>query len=149
MKVSEMVGDTVLELLINQEKTSIKFVTDVDTYTMFVTAGCCSTSWIENVTGVQDLIGQQITGFGHAEMEEDWYWAESYKTKNKGDDVIQYYSFKIKTSKGVFEIEFRNESNGYYGADLELMKSADFLDEENLPWDHKGDDVYKPLVKDF
>ena len=33
-------------------------------------------------------------------------------------DVLQFYGFKITTTRGVCVIDFRNESNGYYGGEL-------------------------------
>lgn len=35
-----------------------------------------------------------------------------------GCDVVAYYGCKITTDKGVIIIDYRNDSNGYYGGNL-------------------------------
>lgn len=40
-------------------------------------------------------------------------------------DVLKLYSEKLTTAKGIFELEFRNDSNGYYGGWLAYVGKAD------------------------
>ena len=40
------------------------------------------------------------------------------QTEEHREDVIQFYGFKVSTDKGVLVIDYRNESNGYYGGSL-------------------------------
>lgn len=73
---------------------------------------CCSKSWIESIEDfnafpgtVKECLAVEGPGF-----------REHHKSEFKN------YFFKIKTDKGYFDIEMRNESNGYYGGNLNQIK---------------------------
>lgn len=83
--------------------------------------GCCSRSWIEHISGIDALIDSEIYSV------EDVYLADVPliglpSTENV--DQVTYYATKIHTSKGVFQIDYRNDSNGYYGGSLEAYERS-------------------------
>lgn len=87
-------------------------------YLAFAVDGdCCSFSWINNLTGVANLLGEEIIEI--LEKPEESLTANApSKSPGEEDDVIQYYGYTFKTAKGSFDLEFRNSSNGYYGGSL-------------------------------
>ena len=40
-------------------------------------------------------------------------------------DTVAYYGVKITTTRGIAVIDFRNDSNGYYGGDYRLVEEDD------------------------
>lgn len=79
---------------------------------------CCSTSWIESiddenalhgiVTDVEDI---DMPNLGNIDGE-----------RHTGVDDVSYYGLKVTTDKGRVVIDYRNDSNGYYGGWLYVAK---------------------------
>lgn len=88
--------------------------------------------WIEHVSGVSALVGATVVKCNAVDMPPV-----------ADDEQDQDYGFEIHTTKGVFRIEYRNDSNGYYGGSLEWEGPMSI---------QKGARVcrrMKPLTKDF
>src|SRR6478752_3160857 len=99
----EMDGDEIL-VFTDSEGNKIAYETFGD---------CCSYSWFAHVTGLKNLLNQVVTEVTERQefSEEDQKRAEA-----EGDyDCLALYGYIIKTKKGTCDIEFRNDSNGYYG----------------------------------
>lgn len=110
-----LVGRAVVALKMSDDNRVLQFDMSDGGSEVFYTAGdCCSTSWIEHLSGVQALLGHKITGgsetsLGELPRQDNW-------------EVIKAYKTTLTTEKGSFEIEYRNSSNGYYGGTLEFIK---------------------------
>lgn len=83
------------------------------TFVIGCEAECCSRSWFEHVSGVDALYtpgpyasDTVVTSVRFIEMPD---------VVDRHDEFVQCYGLEIRTNKGRFEIELRNESNGYYG----------------------------------
>lgn len=111
MKTNPIIGKTITALEIAEDKQALRFVL-ADNAECIVNADgdCCSYTWIEHielpalgfpalVVSVEDIAMPDL-----GEME--------------GRDVVAYYGCKIVTDRGEIIIDFRNDSNGYYGGDL-------------------------------
>ena len=134
-KPKDIIGKTTKTLEMNGAKNALIFnFEDGSYFNIFVEGDCCSSSWIETLTGVHDLIGYEIT---EADLP---VYKQSYKDEDGDYYVISYYSVKIKTTQGFFEIEFRNESNGYYGA---------FLSFGSPQYSFTGDRDFRVIIEDF
>lgn len=94
-----------------------------------VEGDCCSSSWIEHLEAPDDLQGAIITkvedGGGipyddHKCVEYDYSKsnAENEAAGYCGHDVLAVYNTKFYTDKGTITLEYRNDSNGYYGGYL-------------------------------
>lgn len=132
---NKLIGLKVDSLLINSDETLLVLKTDKGEKKLYVTADCCSSSWIENISGVDNLVGHTILSIEETnigELEKDEY------------EYIKSYSVLMKTNKGNFEIEYRNSSNGYYGGDIELENK-----DGEPPYRYSGDDNLKELTSDF
>lgn len=72
---------------------------------------CCSQSWIESLDTPANLIGT-VQSVEDLDMPN----LGNVGTKHHPDvDQIRYYGLKIVTDKGHCVIDYRNDSNGYYG----------------------------------
>ena len=72
---------------------------------------CCSESWVQHMSGVSNLLYHEI-------LETDLIFMAEVEQKTEAfehNDHLKVYGYKIKTTEGSFDMEFRNASNGYYG----------------------------------
>lgn len=116
--MEKLKGRKVLSVAINPDKTTLKFILEAGLYDNPILAydavgDCCSSSWFNNITGIANLIGEEVL-----EVVDKEELPESTGSEDEGE-YIQYYGFTLKTNKGFCDIEFRNSSNGYYGGYLE------------------------------
>ena len=88
------------------------FALDDDTYVTGSPEGdCCSYTWVEHVSGVKELVGKEIVSFtentefdSHENVDETPY------------DCLALYGISLHTEDGhQIDIDYRNDSNGYYG----------------------------------
>lgn len=145
----------ILGLKINPEKDLLVLETSDGLYKIYVEADCCSRSWIEHISGVKEVIGKDLISFVSTEMKTGWASrmpladaSEWYKKeKINGDGVLEYYRTQIKSTGGDLTLEYRNESNGYYGANLKLVRPNDV--ETGHIYDWKGSSEVEDLKDDF
>lgn len=118
-KLEKLVGSKIKGIYLNIKNDYLKIVTDKGDYNFVVMGDCCSKSWITHMNGA-DKVTEGIV------IEEIETRPDSYKRyvaeedKEYDRNVIQDYITTIKTDKGSLDIEFRNNSNGYYSGWLEL-----------------------------
>lgn len=133
-----LVGKKITSLKTNPEHTYLVFKTEDEQIGYYSDGDCCSSSWFENISGLECLLGHTVKEVLEREMPE------SYSTKSEPDedgyqydiDYIQLYGWTLVTDKGRFDIEMRNSSNGYYGG------SADWV----TTW---PEEELKTVKKDF
>lgn len=120
---SELKDKVITNCTLSENSHELNFYTKDEHFIFEVEGDCCSSSWIESVD-LETLKGSTLLDIEGIEMESEWIYADSYKTENDHEehDCLKYYSIKLKTSKGYVDIEFRNASNGYYGASCKLYK---------------------------
>lgn len=78
---------------------------------------CCSFSWIESLDAPGALLGT-VTAVENLDMPDLGSGAEQTMSKTESGECIKYYGCKITTEKGACVIDYRNDSNGYYGGSL-------------------------------
>lgn len=83
---------------------------------------CCSSSWVEHVTAPPDIDGATVTGVteggyidGRDATPEEY---DATRAKREYVDVLRVYQSSIQTDRGEIIVEYRNDSNGYYGGSL-------------------------------
>jgi len=106
------IGKIVAKLEVNEAKDVIRFTLDDGSF-LFASAvgGCCSRSWFEHLEGEEALIGYPVLRVVNREMPPS-----DDKTSGPGyGELTQFYGWTLETARGRFDIEMRNESNGYYG----------------------------------
>ena len=103
-------GKTIKEIQIAQDKMAILFKCDDGDHVAKTDGDCCSTTWVESIS-------LPAAGFPCKVLK-----AEEIPMPDLGSpsdyEVIAYYGYKIETNKGEIVIDYRNESNGYYGGSL-------------------------------
>lgn len=112
-----LVGKKVKSVSIGERKDVLRF--DFEGFgalPLFVSAtgDCCSNSWFEHITGIDALVGGTVARVVGRDMPED-----SWNVPDQ-DVLTRYYGWTVETEKGRLDIEMRNESNGYYGGDIDL-----------------------------
>lgn len=110
-KGNPLIGKIVSALFMSEGGGALRFDLDDGTSVVVRADGdCCSHTWIENVQGVEQLIGSKVVAV-----------EDVGKVREEGrqdDEVILFYGCKITSEKGFALIDYRNESNGYYGGNL-------------------------------
>jgi hypothetical protein len=114
--LTHLIGETILEVIISDDKDEITFITDKGRLRYLAYGDCCSQSWIETTDPIEDLIGQKIIYTEEHEMDELDELDVEY------GNVVRVYQDTLKTEKISWNIEYRNESNGFYGGSLELYE---------------------------
>ena len=129
-----LIGNTVTGIQLTEEKDSIRFLTEEGTdISADVLGDCCSTSWIEAIESPAKGFPAKVLSVENLFYEDQTEDAE-----------IKNYGLHIKTTSGDMLIEYRNESNGYYGGSLDFYEGAyykDYYKEEN--------DMFKDEWKDY
>jgi hypothetical protein len=95
-----------------------------------VEGDCCSRSWIEHLETPPDIRGATITSVEDSSGVEPYddhacvsYDYDKSDTENKaagycGHDSLAVYNTRFRTDRGDIVLEYRNDSNGYYGGYL-------------------------------
>lgn len=92
-----------------------------------VEGDCCSHSWIEHLDVPPYVIGETLTGVedgggvpwdGHECVDRKYDDDYNVITEGCGHDSLQVYNTRFRTPKGDIVLEYRNDSNGYYGGYL-------------------------------
>jgi hypothetical protein len=118
MRINPLIGKRVIAVYLAEYKMALKF--DVEgsaSIVVNVDADCCSETWIENIETPENLIGT-VSAVEDVEMPD--------LGEQEGHYVMAYYGCKIHTEKGSCLIDYRNDSNGYYGGSLSWPHSDYF-----------------------
>lgn len=112
-KENRLIGKRVLRVWLVSDKKAMRFdVEGGDPVIARADGGCCSSTWIEALDMPAFLLGT-IRAVEDIEMPD-----AVPKVEDREMEVIAYYGCKITTDKGSCVIDYRNESNGYYGGNL-------------------------------
>ena len=104
-----LIGKVINAVKVAKDKGAIKFETDAGDIVALADGDCCSHSWIEGVELPVNGFPASVSAVSDIDMPD----------LGDGDaECIQYYGCKISTDKGDIVIDYRNESNGYYGGSL-------------------------------
>lgn len=113
-QVNPLPGRKVTGVFRDQSNETIWFDTDKGPI-VFVTGGdCCSQTWIAHISGVDALLGSTVGKVEDIDMPDA-------DDDMEGRDCVRFYGMQMTTDKGIFLVEYRNESNGYYGGSLDLI----------------------------
>ena len=114
--MKNLIGKTVKEIKLGEnertQRDSITFCTNEGDLTYDAYGDCCSNSYIHEIDGRNALIGYEVLDVIAHESKE--FWDKDHC------DLMQVYNYDIITKVGTCTLDFRNESNGYYGGWLEL-----------------------------
>lgn len=106
-----LIGKRITAVYLASDKKALRFdVEDAEPVVARVDGDCCSATWIESLDTPGLLIGGTVTAVEDLNMP-DLGQPDEY-------EVIAYYGCKVRTTKGDCVIDYRNESNGYYGGNI-------------------------------
>lgn len=113
MSENVLIGKTLIGISLAEDKQAIQFHTDSGDITVLVDADCCSYTWVESIE-------LPARGFpAKVSAVEDLEMPEGRKSEFHPDsEELAFYGCKIVTGKGDIVIDYRNDSNGYYGGNL-------------------------------
>ena len=110
-----LVGKTITAVHLATDKKAIKFdVLDGEPIVALADGDCCSYSWIESVEAPDVL----CEAAGPVLDAKNIQMPDLGTPLDAPDDVVVYYGFMIRTSRGTCIIDYRNANNGYYGGNL-------------------------------
>jgi hypothetical protein len=112
--MNPLIGKTITGLKIADDRQALLFQTTDGDMVVDVDADCCSYTWIEHV----DLPALGFPALVTAVEDLDLPQEHKDSTFHKDSDVLAFYGCKISTDRGEIVIDYRNDSNGYYGGDL-------------------------------
>lgn len=124
-----LVGKVIKSVWINPHKTEFTLRCEDGDHSFEAYGDCCSSSWIEHITGVTSLTGAKVVSINDVDIETI--------EEHPEHECLQIYSTQIvfESPHEPIEIEYRNSSNGYYGGSLVSIDTT----LENM----------KPLTEDF
>ncbi len=114
-----LVGKIVTDVFIAGNEEAIRFgLLDGLTVVAKCDAECCSKTWIESIEGLDTLIGHKVISVEDIDFPE--------REEETEDIYTKFYGLKILTDQGACVLDYRNESNGYYGGDLKWPGDYDY-----------------------
>lgn len=109
---NKLIGKKIVDVKIAEDKLAMLFVCDNGGgLVVRVDADCCSYTWIESVE-------LSALGFPFTVIACDDLDMNKEPLENEEYECLQFYGAKITTDKGDMVIDYRNDSNGYYGGDI-------------------------------
>lgn len=108
MKQNPLIGKVITALEISEDKEALRFVLDDGECVVACDADCCSHTWIEHVELPALGFPARVVAVEDLDLE----------TSEANDGELQFYGCKVTTDRGEIVIDYRNESNGYYGGSL-------------------------------
>ncbi len=105
-----LIGKTITAVEISEDKEALRFVLTDGEVVVDCDAGCCSYTWVEHVELPALGFPATVLAVEDVPMPD--------LGNMPGCDVVAYYGCKITTDRGEILIDYRNDSNGYYGGNL-------------------------------
>lgn len=106
-----LIGKTITGVEIAEDRQALRFLLADGEMVVETDADCCSYTWIEHVElPALGFPAQVVSVEGMPEQPES--------TFHKDADSLAFYGCKIVTDRGEIVIDYRNDSNDYYGRGL-------------------------------
>ena len=89
--------------------------------TLVAVGDCCSHTWIESMDNPECLVGGVVNSVENIDMP-NLGDVPGKRIKEQFVESVEYYGLRITTDKGICVLDYRNDSNGYYGGSLEVSE---------------------------
>lgn len=123
MTKNPLIGKTITDMQIAADRQALKFVLADGEIIVAVDADCCSYTWVEHIELPALGFPAVVISVDDLELPQD---ANPESTFHKDADFLQFYGCKIVTDRGEIVIDYRNDSNGYYGGSLVWLEDHFF-----------------------
>lgn len=111
MDKNPLIGKTITAFEMSNDRKAMRFVVaGGDPVVALCDADCCSETWVEHISLPARGFPATVLDAGDIEMPD--------LGEMQNRDVVAYYGFKVSTDKGEMVVDYRNDSNGYYGGNL-------------------------------
>ena len=122
--INPLVGKTVTKVELADDQQAIRFTVagNDKPVVAYADGDCCSYTWIESLDAPENLLGT-VQSVEDIDMPDRGQTKENTQKKEYNPEYLAFYGCKITTDKGHCVIDYRNESNGYYGGSLEWNKT--------------------------
>lgn len=104
----QLIGKTLTKVELAADQMAIRFTLGDETIVAKCDADCCSHTWIEDIE--MPAGGLPATVLDAIDLD--------LPSQDKDGDLLQFYGLRLITDKGDLVLDYRNESNGYYGGSL-------------------------------
>lgn len=99
------------------------------TYRLDPEGDCCSTSWFESIIEQNSLVGHTIISVENLDLDNPANGKTCEKcgadhNEKKPHDELKFYGFALNTNLGRCIIDYRNDSNGYYGGEVRVFDAT-------------------------
>ena len=117
MDIKELLGKTLTQIEISEDKREIKIVTsEGENYRQYHDQDCCESVYVEDVIGdLNDLIWQPLTMAEESTNSKD-------NPKEAYEERWTWTFYKLATIKGYVTIRWYGCSNGYYSESVYFEK---------------------------
>lgn len=127
MLEEQLLGRIIEEVAVSDQRISLK-VRDLGWLNGKVWGDCCSDSYIEKVVGAEKILNKRITDVKEFDLQpgelDSTYRQEELRIYGIRISVEPEYTYLGEKSSSMI-IDFRNESNGYYGGYIEWQSDFD------------------------
>lgn len=103
-----LIGKTITKVELAADKLAIRFTADGEEVVAKCDADCCSFTWIESVEMPAGGLPAKVLEAADLDLP----------SQDKDGNLLKFYGLKLTTDKGDLVLDYRNESNGYYGGSL-------------------------------
>lgn len=111
MSKNPLVGKTILAFELTNDRRAMRFtLADGEPVVVLCDAECCSETWVEHVSLPARGFPATVLDAADIDMPDLGQMPDR--------DVVAYYGLKVTTDKGEMVVDYRNDSNGYYGGSL-------------------------------
>jgi len=114
MTQNPLIGKTLTGMKIAQDRQALLFETTEGELVVNVDADCCSYTWVEHIELPALGFPAIVLKVEDLEMPETTVPSKFHENP----DVLAFYGCKVVTDRGDIVIDYRNDSNGYYGGNL-------------------------------
>lgn len=109
-----LVGKVLTGISLAKDRQAILFHTTLGDIKVLCDADCCSYTWVEGIELPALEFPATVISVDDISMPKTLV-----SSFHPGSDVLAYYGCQIKTDRGDIIIDYRNDSNGYYGGNLD------------------------------
>lgn len=103
---SILIGEIIVKIELASDKMAVRFTkTNKETIVVKCDADCCSHTWIESIEMPAGGLPAKVLYVTELNLPGP-------------TDELALYGLKLTTDKGDLVLDYRNESNGYYGGSL-------------------------------
>ena len=120
-----LIGKRIHSFELNPDRTELSIFIETpdfslwEKYKFIVEGECCSITWFESMDAPEVLIGGIVSSVEDIDMPD---LGSKGTINHPYVDHVVYYGLKVTTDKGVCVIDYRNDSNGYYGGSVTLTQ---------------------------